>query len=82
MAKVRRKVAFPQKISIVDYKAWQIPGFQILKALTSMVIDMLQKRLKMGIIEPCQGSHQNPQYLIKKNTPGKYWLVNVAVEFN
>ena len=41
MRKVKREVAPPQKIRIVDHKAWQVPGFQIPKALTSTVIDML-----------------------------------------
>ena len=41
VGKVRKEVAFLQKIQMVDYKAWQVPGFQILKALTSTVIDML-----------------------------------------
>lgn len=43
---------------------------------------MLKKRQKMGIIEPCHGSYQNPWYLVKKTTLRKYRLVNIAVEFN
>ena len=72
MKKVKREVATPQKIRTVDYKAWQVPGFQIPKALTPIVIDRLQERLKMGIIEPCHGFYRNPWYLVKKTTPGKY----------
>ena len=82
MGKVKKEVAPPQKIRTVDHKAWQVPGFQIPKALTSTVIDMLQERLKMGVIEPCHGPYRNPWYLVKKSTPGKYRLVNVAVELN
>ena len=55
MEKVRRKVAPLQKIQTVDHKAWQVPGFQISKALISIVIDMLKKRLKMRVIEPYHG---------------------------
>ena len=70
----------PQKIRIIEHKAWQIPSFQIPKALSSTVIDILQERLKMGVIEPSHGPYQNPWYLVKKSTPGKYRLVNVAME--
>ena len=82
MGKVKKEVAHPQKIKTIDHQAWQVPGFQIPKALTSTVIDMLQERLKMGVIEPCHGPYRNPWYLVKKTTPGKYRLVNVAVELN
>lgn len=43
---------------------------------------MLQERLKMGVIELCHGPYRNPWYLVKKTIPGKYQLVNVAVELN
>ncbi len=43
---------------------------------------MLQEKLKMGVIEPCHGPYQNPWYFVKKSTPGKYRLVNIAVELN
>lgn len=36
----------------------------------------------MCVIEPCHGLYQNPWYLVKKSTPDKYRLVNVAVELN
>ena len=51
MRKVKIEVASLQKIRTVDYKAWQVLRFQILKALTSTIIDILQERLKMGVIE-------------------------------
>ena len=41
MRKVKKEIASSQKIQTVDHKAWQIPGFQIPKALTPIVIDML-----------------------------------------
>lgn len=81
MRKVKKKVALPQKIQTVDHQAWQVPGFEIPKALISTVIDMLWERLKMGIMELCHGPYRNSGYLVKKSTPGKYRLVNVAVEF-
>lgn len=44
MGKVKREVAPPQKI-------WTVPGSQIPKALASTVIDMLQERLKIRVID-------------------------------
>ncbi len=82
MGNVKKEVAPAQKIQTIEHKAWQVPGFQIPKALTSTVIDMLQERLKMGVIEHYHGPYRNPWYLVKKSTPGKYRLVNVAVELN
>ncbi len=43
---------------------------------------MLQEKLKIEVIEPCHSPYCNPWYLVKKSTPGKYQLVNVAVELN
>ena len=82
MGKVRRNVAPPQKIQIVDHKTLRVSGFQIPKALTSTIIDILQKRLKIGVIELCHGLYQNLWYLVKKSTPEKYWLINIIVELN
>ncbi len=36
----------------------------------------------MRVIEPCHGSYQNPWYLVKKSTQGKYRPVNFAVELH
>ena len=82
MGKVKKEMVPVQKIRTVEHKAWQVSGFQIAKALTSTIIDLLQERLKIGVIEACNGPYRNPWYLVKKNTPGKYRLVNVAVELN
>ena len=82
IGKIKTEVAPAQKIRIIEYQAWQFPGFQISKALSFTVIDMLQERLKMGVIKPCHGLYQNPWYLVKKNTPGKNRLINVVVELN
>ena len=46
IGKVNREVASPQKIWTIEQKAWQVPGFQIPKGLTSTVIDILQEKLR------------------------------------
>ncbi len=43
---------------------------------------MLQERLKMRVIELCHGLYQNLWYLVNKSTPGKYRLVNIAVQLH
>ena len=58
--KVKRKVALSQKIWTIEHKAWQVPDFQILKALISTVIDMLQEKLKIGVIQTCYGLYWYP----------------------
>lgn len=59
MGKVKKKIISAQKIQTIEYKAWWVPGFQIPKALSSTVIDMLQKRLNMAIIEPSYSFYQS-----------------------
>ncbi len=82
MEKVKKNMAPARNIGTIEHKASQVPGFQIPKASTSTIIDMLQERLKMRVIEHCRGPYQNPWYLVKKSIPGKYRLVNLAVELN
>lgn len=64
--KVKREISPSQKIRTVDPKTWQVLGFQICKSLTSTFMDMLQKRLKMGIIKLYHGSYRNLLYLLTR----------------
>lgn len=82
IGKIKKELALTKKIRTIEHKTWQIPGFQIPKALSSTVIDMLQEKLKMGVIKPYLGSYHNPWYIVKKTIPRKYRFVNVAVELN
>lgn len=43
---------------------------------------MLQKKLKIGVIEACYSPYRNLWYLIKKSTLRKNRLINITVEFN
>lgn len=72
MKKVKKEVAPFQKIQTVNHKAWQVLKFQIPKVLTSTIIDILQKRLKIGVIEPYHRPYRNLWYLVKKSSSGKY----------
>ncbi len=44
----------------MEHKEWQIPHFQIPKPLAPIVIDILEERLRMGVIEPCNSPYRNP----------------------
>ena len=66
MGKVKSKVA-SQKLQTIEHQTWQVPGFQILRALSYVIMDRLQDRLKMGIIDTCKASHRNPWYLVTKS---------------
>lgn len=59
MRNIKKKMAHAQKIQTIKHKYWLISGFYILKALSSIVIDILQEKLKMEIIEPCHSSYKN-----------------------
>lgn len=59
IGKVKKKVTGLQKRGIVDHKAWKTLGFLLSKALISTVIDILQKRQKIGVIETCHGPYRN-----------------------
>lgn len=82
IGRVNPDVAPPQEIRTVPHQAWQVPGFQIPKALNSVVTHMLKERIQQGIIEPCHGPYRNPWYLVKKKEKGTYRLVNAAMEMN
>lgn len=58
------------------------PRFQISKALSPTIINMLQDKIKIIVIEHCYGLSQNSKYLVKKSTYAKYRLVNVVVKPN
>lgn len=71
-----------QKIKTINQQAQQDSSFQIPRALTSTVINTLQERIKIEVIEPFYNLYRNFWYLVKKNTPSKYWLINIALELN
>ena len=50
MGKVKKEVAPAQKIQTIKHKAWQVPGFQIPKTLSFMIIDIFQEMLKIGFL--------------------------------
>jgi hypothetical protein len=81
MGRIREEVAPPQRIKTVKHESWQHPGFKIPRALYPIVIEMLQDRLRKGVLEFCDGPYRNPWFLVKKKL-GKYRLINAAMMIN
>ena len=79
--KVKPDIALAQVIKTVKYKAQQVPGFSIPKALYSIVVGMLYKHLQNRVLKYYNSLYQNLQFLIKKKLE-KYQLVNTAIEIN
>lgn len=82
IGKVKAEFAPFQKIWTAKHKVWLVSCFHILQTLASTVIDILQDPLKKSIIKSFHGPYRNSCDLDKKNTPGKYWLVILAIELN
>lgn len=82
IGRVKEEVAPPQKIRTVPHEAWQVANFSTPRALLPVVIEMLKERMRVGIYEYCSGPYRNPWFLVKKQSAGKYRLVNAAVEIN
>ncbi|KAJ2891752.1 pol protein [Zalerion maritima] len=81
LGKVDPDVAPPQKIDTVPHAGWQVKSIPIPKALTTVVIEMLEERRRKGVIEPSQAAYRNPWFLVKKKD-GKYRLINSAERLN
>ncbi len=56
---VRSKVTSFMKIRTMFHEAWQIFEFQILKALTEIVAEMIRDRIKNDVLEFCYESYRN-----------------------
>ena len=82
IGKVRPEVAPDQEIRTVEHKAWQVPSFPVPRALNQKVIEMLRKRIRNGLLEPCHGPYRNPWFLVGKKEKGEYRLVNAAMKLN
>src|SRR5580700_9403776 len=79
---VRREVAPLQVIKTVEHKAWQCPGFPILKALLPTAIEMLKARIVRGVLEYGHGPYRNLWFLAKKKEPNTYRVINSTIEMN
>jgi hypothetical protein len=82
IGRLKEEVAPPSVIRMVPHTPWQHPGFNVPRALRPTVVEMIDERLKQGLLEPCHGPYRNPWFLVKKGTTGKYRMVNAAMEYN
>ena len=80
--RVRPEITLPQKIKIVPHEAWQVPSFPIPRAFKEKVIEMLNDRMKRGMLKRSESPYRNPWFLAKKKDKISYRLVNAAMEMN
>ncbi len=70
------------KIRTMSHEAWQILEFQIFKALTQMIAEMIRDRIKDDVLELCYEFYRNSWFLVKKKKKKKYRLINAALKMN
>ena len=78
---IRPEVMPPMKIRTVDHEAWQERGFRVPRTMANEVCEMLEDRIKAGIMERSDGPYRNPWFLVKKKN-GKYRLIIGAMKMN
>ena len=81
MGRVREEISPPVVIHTEKHEPWQAPSFPVPKALQKIVCEMIDERIKAGILEPCLGPYRNPWFLAKKQN-GRYRLINSAIHMN
>jgi hypothetical protein len=59
-----------------------VSSFPISRALKGKVIEMLNDRIKKGILEKSEGPYRNPWFLAKKKNKISYRLINTAMKMN
>ena len=71
----------PQEIKTVPHHAWQAKHVPIPKALMPKVIEILEQRLKRGILEESHAPYRNNWFLTQKKDGGLR-LINDAQRYN
>ena len=56
--------------------------FKPLEPFVKKIVRILNKRLAAGIFKHYDSPYRNPWFLIKKSTPGKFRMINVATHIN
>jgi hypothetical protein len=57
-------------------------SFLIPRALKKKVIEILNNRIKRGILKKSEDPYRNPWFLAKKKDKISYRLINAAIEMN
>ena len=71
----------PQEIKTVPHQAWQAKHVPIPKALMPKVIEILEQRLRRGILEESHAPYRNNWFLTQKKDGGLR-LINDAQRYN
>jgi hypothetical protein len=73
---IRSKVTSFMKIRTMSHEAWQILEFQIFKALTEIVAEMIKNRIKDDVLEFCYEFYRNSWlWMKKKKNKNIVWLM-------
>ena len=65
----------------MNYEVWQCPSFPIFKKLIKVVVEILNKRIKIGIFKSCDESYRNSWFLVKKKS-GAYQIIIIIMKMN
>ena len=47
----------PVEIQMIPHETFQVPNFQVLRALNKIIIEIVNERLRQGILESCHGPY-------------------------
>jgi hypothetical protein len=82
IGRVIPEVTPPLTIETVPHEPWQAPNFTMPHSLRKTVIEMVQDRIRKGILEECNGAYRNSWFLVKKKEASKYRLINSCTRLN
>ena len=81
LSHIKPEVFSSQKIKMIEHEVWQSLIFPILKKLTKVVVEMLNKWINAGILKPYDRLYWNPWFLVKKKS-GVYKIIIAAIKIN
>ena len=78
---VKPEVEPPHRIPMIEHKDWQASSFWVPKGLRSEVKEIIEDRLKAGMVERCWRPYRNLWFLVEKKNK-KHRLILAAQRIN
>ncbi len=63
---IRSEITSFLKIRTISHETWQVFEFQIFKALTRTIVEMIKNWIKNDVLKSCYDFYKNSRFLIKK----------------